>query len=115
MNQQYLVIVERAPHNFAAYAPDLPGCVATGSTKEETLTNMRIDEPESTYIIAVVDLDDPDEMMDLIIIDRLIELQVEHNIPISVIPTRMPERVALLERRQGHYHSPAALLPPAPV
>lgn len=41
MNQQYLVIVARAPHNFAAYAPDLPGCVATGSTKEETLTNMR--------------------------------------------------------------------------
>jgi len=74
-----------------------------------------IDEPESTYIIAVVDLDDPDEVMDLIIIDRLIELQVEHNIPISVIPTRMPERVALLERRQGHYHSPAALLPPDPV
>ncbi len=41
MNQKYLVIVERAPHNFAAYFPDLPGCVATGTTKEETLTNMR--------------------------------------------------------------------------
>jgi len=41
MNQQYLVIIEPAPHNFAAYSPDLPGCVATGRTKEETLTNMR--------------------------------------------------------------------------
>ncbi|MGH2442348.1 MAG: type II toxin-antitoxin system HicB family antitoxin [Chloroflexota bacterium] len=41
MNRQYLVIIERAPHNFAAYSPDLPGCVATGETKEETLTNMR--------------------------------------------------------------------------
>lgn len=70
------------------------------------------DEPESTYIAVVVDLDDPDEVMDLII-DRLIDLQVEQNIPISVIPTRTPERVALLERRQRH-HASAALLPPAP-
>lgn len=41
MNQQYLVIIERAPHNFAAYSPDLPGCIATGKTREETLQNMR--------------------------------------------------------------------------
>lgn len=41
MSQPYLVIVEQAPHNFAAYAPDLPGCVATGRTKEETLAAMR--------------------------------------------------------------------------
>lgn len=41
MSQQYLVVIERAPDNFAAYSPDLPGCVATGRTKEETLANMR--------------------------------------------------------------------------
>lgn len=41
MNQQHLVIIERAPHNFAAYSPDLPGCVAAERTKEETLTNIR--------------------------------------------------------------------------
>jgi len=41
MSQQYLVVIERAPHNFAAYSPDLPGCVATGRTKEETVANMR--------------------------------------------------------------------------
>ena len=41
MNQQYLVVIERAPRNFAAYSPDLPGCIATGRTKEETLANMR--------------------------------------------------------------------------
>ncbi len=71
------------------------------------------DEPGSTYLTVVVDLDDPDEVMDLII-DRLIELQVEQNIPISVIPTRTPERVALLERRQRHRGS-RALLPSAPA
>jgi predicted RNase H-like HicB family nuclease len=41
MERQYLVIVERGVHNYAAYAPDLPGCVATGRTREETLENMR--------------------------------------------------------------------------
>lgn len=41
MSQQYLVIIEQAPGNFAAYAPDLPGCVATGKTKKETLEAMR--------------------------------------------------------------------------
>jgi predicted RNase H-like HicB family nuclease len=28
--------VERAKKNYAAYVPDLPGCVATGATVEET-------------------------------------------------------------------------------
>lgn len=38
---EYLVIVERADANYSAYSPDLPGCVATGDTKEETLQRMR--------------------------------------------------------------------------
>jgi predicted RNase H-like HicB family nuclease len=36
-----LVVVERAERNYAAFSPDLPGCVATGRTKEETLRRMR--------------------------------------------------------------------------
>jgi len=39
--ERYLVVIERAPHNYAAYSPDLPGCVTTGATREETLENMR--------------------------------------------------------------------------
>ena len=38
---EYLVVVERTDGNFAAYLPDLPGCVTTGDTREETLTLMR--------------------------------------------------------------------------
>ena len=38
---EYLVIIEKAENNYSAYSPDLPGCVATGGTKEETLRNMR--------------------------------------------------------------------------
>lgn len=41
MTSRYLVIIERAPRNFAAYSPDLPGCVATGDTEDETLESMR--------------------------------------------------------------------------
>jgi predicted RNase H-like HicB family nuclease len=33
---RYAVVIEMAGSNFSAYVPDLPGCVATGSTQEET-------------------------------------------------------------------------------
>ena len=38
---EYTVVIERAPNNFAAYVPDLPGCIATGSTREELLDEIR--------------------------------------------------------------------------
>ncbi len=33
---EYTIIIEEAGANFAAYAPDVPGCVAAGDTVEET-------------------------------------------------------------------------------
>ena len=33
---RYAVVIEKADGNFSAYVPDLPGCVATGSTMEDT-------------------------------------------------------------------------------
>ena len=38
---KYVVIYERAVRNYSAYAPDLPGCVATGGTLAETEALMR--------------------------------------------------------------------------
>ena len=38
---QYTIVIERSPRNYAAYAPDLPGCVATGATREEAVREMR--------------------------------------------------------------------------
>jgi predicted RNase H-like HicB family nuclease len=32
---RYAVVIERAGSNYAAYVPDLPGCIATGATVEE--------------------------------------------------------------------------------
>lgn len=37
---KFLVIIERAGNNFSAYSPDLPGCVATGGTREEVEVNI---------------------------------------------------------------------------
>ncbi len=33
---EYTILIEDAGSNFAAYAPDVPGCVAAGDTIEET-------------------------------------------------------------------------------
>jgi predicted RNase H-like HicB family nuclease len=41
MNRKYAVIFEKAETNWAAYVPDLPGCVTTGKTLEETERNIR--------------------------------------------------------------------------
>ena len=41
MNAKYAVIFERAESNWAAYVPDLPGCITTGKTLEETKVNIR--------------------------------------------------------------------------
>lgn len=38
--RRFLVVFEKAKNNYSAYSPDLPGCVATGATKEETEQRM---------------------------------------------------------------------------
>ena len=38
---RFLVIIEQGEHSYGACAPDLPGCVAVGDTREEVEQNMR--------------------------------------------------------------------------
>ena len=38
---RYAVVIEDAEGNYSAYVPDLPGCVATGSTVEATARAIR--------------------------------------------------------------------------
>ena len=38
---RYGVVIEKAEGNYSAYVPDLPGCVATGSTPEEAEEQIR--------------------------------------------------------------------------
>ena len=37
---RFLVVIEKADGNYSAYSPDLPGCVATGETREEVEQNI---------------------------------------------------------------------------
>jgi predicted RNase H-like HicB family nuclease len=37
---RFLIIIEKTQNNYSAYCPDLPGCIATGKTQEETAKNM---------------------------------------------------------------------------
>ena len=38
---RYAIVIEKAAANYSAYVPDLPGCVATGATVEETEAEIR--------------------------------------------------------------------------
>ena len=64
--QRYLVLIEKGPSSYGAYAPDVPGCVAVGKTPQEALQRFEealeshlelIQEdgepvPEATYVEA---------------------------------------------------------------
>ena len=38
---RYLVIIEESATGFSAFLPDLPGCIATGTTRDEVENAMR--------------------------------------------------------------------------
>lgn len=41
MLNKYLIVIEQAGNNLSAFSPDLPGCVATGATRDEVQQRMR--------------------------------------------------------------------------
>ncbi len=70
MNARYAIVIEQGEHNYAAYVPDVPGCVATGATLEEVqrvmqealqahIEVMRDDDllPSPTTQVAYVEVD----------------------------------------------------------
>jgi predicted RNase H-like HicB family nuclease len=38
--RQYVILIEKGPHNLSAFVPSLPGCVATGKTRQQVIDNM---------------------------------------------------------------------------
>jgi len=38
---RYAVVIEKAGSNYSAYVPDLPGCIATGATIDQTEVEIR--------------------------------------------------------------------------
>ena len=55
--KQYTIVIEQTPNNYSAYVPDLPGCVTTGSTVEETVENIR--EAISLHLETMAELGIP--------------------------------------------------------
>ena len=41
MKRKYLVLIERGPTSYGAYAPDVPGCGTSGDTPQEALANIK--------------------------------------------------------------------------
>ena len=39
--RRYLILIEPTVSGFSAYSPDLPGCVATGTSRADVEKNMR--------------------------------------------------------------------------
>ncbi len=39
--EKFVVVIEKAEQNYSAYLPDVPGCVSTGNTIDETLSNIK--------------------------------------------------------------------------
>jgi len=37
---RFLIVIEKAGDNYSVYSPDLPGCIATGATREDAEKNM---------------------------------------------------------------------------
>ena len=54
---EYVVTLERVPNNYGASVPDLPGCVATAETREETLALIR--EGIEIHIELMIEDGDP--------------------------------------------------------
>ena len=57
MQLTYAVVFERAPSNWAAYVPDVPGCVGVGDTWEET--RQLIEEALAGHIELMLEDGDP--------------------------------------------------------
>lgn len=72
--KRYAIVVERSGKNYAAYVPDLPGCIATGATIEETERLLR--EAMELHVAGMredgLEIPDPSSVVDYL------EVAAEH-------------------------------------
>ena len=57
MKLKYAVVIEKAPNNYCAYAPDMLGCISTAKTRDGMLAMMR--EALEFHIEATLEDGDP--------------------------------------------------------
>jgi hypothetical protein len=84
---------------YSQSAPRIADALSTleslirGRYPDVVFTVFEGEDPEGVYLRATVDLDDPDEVMD-VVVDALYRIQVEQELPVYVIPVQPLERVA---------------------
>ena len=61
------------------------------------------DDPESIWLLATADVDDPDEVGDLVL-DRVVSLIADEGIYVHVIPLRTPERIQAAREAELRSH-----------
>lgn len=79
MRYRVLVVLEKASDNYSAYAPDVPGCIATGKTVEETLQLMQ--EALQAHLEWMAQ--DGDPMPEISAVDAQV-LEIEVTLPAKV-------------------------------
>ena len=40
--KRYLIIIEKSEHGYCSFIPDLPGCFATGTSRDDVEKNLTI-------------------------------------------------------------------------
>ena len=68
---------------------------------EAVFAVFRGDDPEGVYVRVTVDVEDTDEVVD-VFLDRLLELQVEEELPLYVVPVRPAKRSLEQASRLSH-------------
>ena len=76
-SRRYVVVYEQTPNNWSAYLPDLPGCIATGKSREDVhrlireAVELHVESlrahgeplPEPGVWTGAVDVDVPDDVV----------------------------------------------------
>ncbi len=68
-----------------------------GRYPEATFAVTHGEDPEGVWLNATVDVEDPDEVTDLVI-ERMLALQLDEELPLFVLPLLPAERVAEMLR-----------------
>src|SRR5687767_5685352 len=84
---------------------ELQGIITTRYPTAQFAVSHDDDEHANVLLITTVDVDNPDEVVDLVL-DRMLQLQVEERIPVYVIPIRTPARIAAAMQVEGHNRRP---------
>jgi hypothetical protein len=101
---------ELSPRMQQALA-ELQGIIAQHYPTATFAVHRGEDDPEAVHLTTTVDLDDPDEVLD-VVIARVLELQGAEQLPVYLIPVRTPERVAALRRALAQARGQKRFPPP---